>query len=88
MTYRVEPPKLGRKIVIKTDRKEGNGGKGGGRKGNTGKKAIVSAIDEHGVATELIRCKGGTFTELKKNLYNSGFVPRYVDIRKGQETMF
>lgn len=88
MTYRALPAQLGRKIIIKTDRKEGNGGKGGGRKGNTGKKAIIFQIDSAGKEKELARCKGSTFTDLKRNLHKTGLVPNYVDIKKGTETLF
>lgn len=88
MTYRVERAQLGRKIVIKTDRKEGNGAKGGGRKGNTGKKATVYQVDNGGAPIELAECRGSTFTDLKRNLYKTGFVPNYVEIKKSEETLF
>lgn len=88
MTYRVEREKLGRRIVVKTDRKEGNGAKGGGRKGNSGKKATIFQIDDRGKETELALCRAGTFTELKRDLYRTGHVPNYVQISKDHETLF
>jgi len=88
MTYRKEPEPLGRKIIVKTDRKEGNGGKGGGRKGNTGKKATIVERDSEGKETTLAECKGSTFVDLKRKIRKTGYVPSYVQINSSGETLF
>jgi hypothetical protein len=82
-----EPEKLGRKIVVKPYRKHGNGAKGGGRKGRTGKRGIIYQIELAG-QTELARFEKPTFRALSRELFASGLIPRYVSINKSGETLF
>lgn len=81
---------IGRVVVVKTHRKEGNGAKGGGRKGNTGKKGIIYDLAPDGSYVEppLAERKGGTFTELKKELRSTRLIPPHVALNKCGETVF
>ncbi|OGZ17006.1 MAG: hypothetical protein A2494_00765 [Candidatus Lloydbacteria bacterium RIFOXYC12_FULL_46_25] len=83
-----ERKQLGRKVVIKTHRKHGNGAKGGGRKGQTGKRGIIYHIAGDGTQTELLREEGPTFKDLSKKLFKSGFIPRDVAINPSGTTFF
>jgi len=82
-----EQPKLGRKVVVKTHRKHGNGAVGGGRKNSTGKRGIIYGI-KGDKEVELTRCDASTFRELKRKLYETGYIPRNVSISSSGETAF
>jgi DNA-binding PadR family transcriptional regulator len=78
---------LGRKVVVKTWRKKGNGAIGGGRKNNSGKMGIIYQVSDQG-EEELARCKGSTFKDLSRKLFDTGFIPRNVAISSSGETLF
>jgi hypothetical protein len=80
--------KVGRKVVVKPYRKHGNGGFGGGRKGQTGKRGIIYEVVEDKEPQELMRFEEPTFGALKKKLFGPGCVPTYVTINKSGETVF
>lgn len=79
---------FGRKVVVKTWRKCGNGAIGSGRKGQTGKRGIVYQLDRHGKQTELTRHDAPTFKELSKKLFGTGLIPRNISIKSSGETVF
>lgn len=83
-----EREKIGRKVVVKTHRKHGNGAKGGGRKGQTGKRGIIYQLDPGGTQTELARFDRPTFKALSRALFDSGLVPSHVSIKSNGETVF
>lgn len=83
-----EEDRLGRKVVIRTHRKYGNGAKGGGRKGETGKRGTIYQIGPDGKQTVLARNKGTTFKDLAKKLFKTGFIPRHVAINPSGATFF
>jgi hypothetical protein len=78
---------LGRKVIVKTWRKKGNGAVGGGRKNNSGKVGIIYQVSDQG-EKELTRCKGSTFKDLSRKLFDTGFIPRNVSISSSGETLF
>lgn len=79
---------LGRKVIIKTHRKFGNGAKGGGRKGQTGKRGIIYKICEDGTEAELACIDESTFKTLSKKLFATGLIPRHVAINSSGETLY
>lgn len=80
MTYEREREKMGITIEMKSDRKNGNGAKGSGRKGSTGWKAIVH---KQGCKKEVL--KGPTATELLQIVRAHFNIPPHITInRKGQ----
>ncbi|GEM_PF-2651416 len=85
---RETPASLGRKVIIKTHRKFGNGAKGGGRKGQTGKRGIIYKICGDGTQAELVCIDESTFKTLSKKLFATGFIPRNVTINPNGETFF
>lgn len=85
---RPTPESLGRKVVVKTHRKFGNGAKGSGRKGQTGKRGIIYQLNVDNTVTELVRLDEPTFKALSKKLFGSGFIPPNVSINPNGETTF
>lgn len=85
---RETPAPLGRRVVVKSYRKFGNGAIGGGRKGQTGKMGIIYQIDELGNKLELARHEQPTFTALSQKLFDTKYIPRYVAIKKNGVTDF
>lgn len=83
-----ERKKLGRKVVVKPYRKHGNGGFGGGRKGQTGKRGIIYEVTQDKKPEELMRFEEPTFGALKKKLFGPGGIPTYVTINKSGETVY
>lgn len=85
---------LGRVVVVKTNRKSGNGGKGGGRKDNSGKRGVIYSVAEDGTRTELALLNGATFldgatfTDLSRKLRRTGLIPQHVTLNKSGETKF
>lgn len=82
-----EHAELGRTVVVKAFRKS-NGAVGGGRKNHTGKKGVIYATDDAGKRVELAACRGATFRELSRKLFETGLVPRHVTIKPKGETHF
>lgn len=83
-----DKPKVGRKVVVKPYRKHGNGGFGGGRKGQTGKRGIIYELPGDKEPQELMRFEEPTFGALKKKLFGLGGVPTHVTINKSGETLY
>lgn len=83
-----ERPKLGKTVTIKTHRKHGNGAKGGGRQGGSGKKAEISQTKADGTTVIVYTAEKPTFRELSRNLHGPGGVPQHVSINKNGETHF
>jgi hypothetical protein len=83
-----EREKLGRKVVVKTFRKHGNGAVGGGRRGQSGKKGTIYSIAVDGTLTELAYEEGTSFTDLSQKLFATKFIPLYVAIKRSGETFF
>lgn len=83
-----EAAKIGRKVVVKPYRKHGNGAKGGGRKGKTGKRGIIYELGPDGQYAELTRFEEPTFKALSRQLFGSGLIPRCVSINSSGETLF
>ncbi|HBH71597.1 MAG: hypothetical protein UU88_C0004G0035 [Parcubacteria group bacterium GW2011_GWC1_42_11] len=81
MVYRTEVKKMGLTIKITTDRKHGNGAKGGGRKNTSGKKAVVS---KEGIEDTTVR--NSTTTGLLRDLRNQFKIPHSVQINREGET--
>jgi len=79
---------LNRIVVIKTWRKHGNGAKGGGRQGSSGKQGTIFQMESDGTRTELATESEGTFTNLSRKLRKSGFIPQHVALNKSGETRF
>ena len=77
-----------RLVVVKPYRKSGNGAKGGGRKGNSGKLGTIYSLAEGGVRTELASADGTTFADLSRKLRATGFIPQHVSLNKSGETHF
>jgi hypothetical protein len=83
MTHARDIAQLGLTIEIKTHRKEGNGAKGGGRKGNTGKKGIITKQGE-----EPITVTGNTARELLGKIRKQFKIPPHVSInQKGMTSL-
>jgi hypothetical protein len=78
---------LNRVVVVKPWRKHGNGAKGGGRQGTSGKKGTIFQL-ENGTQTELKTETGSTFTDLSRKLRSSGLIPQHVALNKSGETRF
>jgi hypothetical protein len=83
-----EREKLGRKVVVTTYRKHGNGAVGGGRRGQSGKRGIIYSVAADGTETELAQREGPTFKKLSKKLFATKFIPPYVAINRSGETIF
>ena len=81
MVRRAEQAKRGIVIKITTDRKHGNGGKRGGRKNSTGKKAVVT---QNG--GEPISVREGTMTDLLKAVRARFSISPSVRINEKGET--
>lgn len=81
MVYTYERPPLGIVITITTHRKCGNGAKGGGRKGSSGKKAVVLAN-----GSDPITITEATISELLKEVRKRFSIPPHVRINKEGET--
>lgn len=81
-------PILNRIVIIKPWRKHGNGAKGGGRQGTSGKKGTIFQIEHDGSQSELGCETGSSFTDLSRKLRRSGFIPQYVALNKSGETRF
>ncbi len=85
-----ERTSLRRVVIIKPYRKSGNGAKGGGRKGNSGKRGVIYDLAADGTHIEpaLASATGTTMTTLSRILRKTGFIPEYVSINKSGETYF
>lgn len=81
MTFRAEVRKMGLTITISSDRKHGNGTKGGGRKNTTGKKAVVK---KDGAEEKPIR--GSTTTDVLRQVREKYKIPHHVQINRKGET--
>ena len=81
MTFKRERPALGITIKISTDRKRGNGAVGGGRKGSSGKKAVVTVLGHDSVTVT-----GATVRELLKQVRSQFSIPPEVRINEKGET--
>ncbi len=79
---------LNRVVVIKPWRKHGNGAKGGGRKGNSGKRGVIYSVATDDTRTELASLEGTTFTDLSRQLRATGLIPQHVALNKSGETHF
>ena len=84
---------LGRVVVVKPWRKSGNGGKGGGRQNNSGKRGVIYQVNPDGSRTELARDEGATFSDLTRKLFakrldNKRLIPDGVALNKSGETFF
>lgn len=82
-----ERAKLGRIVTI-TAKRKGNGAKGGGRKGSSGKKGVIYQVDEDGKKTELARASGATLKELSRELRKTGLIPEYVSLNSKGDTSY
>ncbi|HSE35539.1 MAG TPA: hypothetical protein VLB83_05460 [Candidatus Paceibacterota bacterium] len=78
---------LERTVVVKAFRKS-KGTIADGRKGNTGKKGVIYGTDAEGKRVELAVCRGATFRDLSRKLFETGLVPRHVTIKSKGETRF
>ena len=85
-----ERTSLRRVVIIKPYRKSGNGAKGGGRKGNSGKRGVIYDLGADGTHIEpaLLSATGTTMASLSRVLRKSGFIPEYVALNKSGETHF
>lgn len=81
MAYKTEVKKIGLTIKISTDRKHGNGAKGGGRKNTSGKKAVVSRE-----GSEDTTVRGSTTTGLLREVRDQFKIPHTVQINRKGET--
>ncbi len=83
-----------RVVVIKSWRKHGNGAKGGGRQGSTGKKGQIFQVATDGTRTALKLSKdadtltGATFADLSRKLRGTGLIPRHVALNSRGDTHF
>ena len=82
-----EREKIGRKIVVKTQRKS-HGGKGKERGGKTGKIATVSMVFPSGEETEPEVYKAPTFRALQRMLRRLGLIPTHVSLKSKGTTIF
>ncbi len=83
-----ERVRLGMKVVITTYRKHGNGAKGSGRKGQSGKRGIIYHMADDGTKKKLAKAEEPTFKELSKKLFDTGLIPRDVTINRSGTTEF
>ncbi|MBP9749651.1 MAG: hypothetical protein KBD21_02890 [Candidatus Pacebacteria bacterium] len=81
-----EHTKLGRRVVVKTQRKA-HGGTGKNRRGQTGKIGILY-VTRNGTEEEYARFTEPTFTELQRQLRATNLVPSYVTLNKTGDTLF
>lgn len=80
---------LGYVVVVKPWRKHGNGAKGGGRLGSTGKKCSLYRIDSAGKRELVASIEGATAkTVLRELRQTERLVPPYVTIKPNGETFF
>ncbi len=80
---------LHRVIVVQSYRKAGNGAKGGGRQGCSGKRGTVYQVDpETGKRKVIHSAVGPTFRDMCKALRQGNFIPPYVSIQSKGETSF
>jgi hypothetical protein len=81
---------LGYVIVVKPYRKHGNGAKGGGRQGSSGKRCSLFKVDDKTQTRELVvETAGGTAAEAVRRLRESTrIIPTYVAISGHGETYF
>ena len=85
---------LNRVVVIKSWRKHGNGAKGGGRQGSSGKKGQIFQVADDGTRTALELAKdidvltGTTFADLSRKLRGTGLIPQHVALQSRGETHF
>jgi hypothetical protein len=79
----------GRVIVVKPYRKAGNGAKGGGRTGVSGKRGFVYVINpENKERTLVAQAEGATFSDMCRHLRSATQIPMHVTIQKKGETYF
>ena len=80
---------LGYVVVMKPYRKHGNGAKGSGRLGNSGKKCFLYKINTAG-SRELIASAEGTTAKavLKEIRSTTKIIPQYVAVSHNGETFF
>ncbi len=80
---------LGYVVVVKPYRKHGNGAKGGGRLGSTGKKSSLYKINSAGVRELVASTEGATAKAVLKDLRSTTrIIPQYVAISHNGETFF
>lgn len=85
---------LNRVVVIKSWRKHGNGAKGGGRQGSSGKKGQIFQVEDDGTRTVLQLGKdvdvltGATLADLSRKLRSTGLIPQHVTLNSSGETHF
>lgn len=81
---------LGYVIVVRPYRKLGNGAKGGGRQGSSGKRCSLFKINDKTQKRELVvETAGGTAAEALRRLRESTrVIPTYVSISGHGETYF
>jgi hypothetical protein len=78
---------LGFVVEMKPWRKHGNGAKGGGRLGGTGKKCSLFKIDKAGNRELVAKIEGSTAKEVLRQLRASHkFIPTNVTINQNGET--
>lgn len=81
MAYTRERPAMGIVITITTHRKRGNGAVGGGRKGSTGKKAVI-IVEGYDPVT----VTGNTTRDLLKQVRKQFDIPPHITINEKGET--
>ncbi len=80
---------LGYVVVMKSWRKHGNGAKGGGRQGSTGKKCSLFKLDAKGNRELVASTEGSTAKAVTKELRTANkIIPPYVTINQSGETFF
>jgi len=80
---------LGYVVVVKPYRKHGNGAKGGGRLGSTGKKCSLYKIGEAGSRELVASTEGPTAKAVVKELRSTTkIIPQYVAVNHNGETFF
>jgi len=80
---------LGYVVEMRTWRKHGNGAKGGGRQGSSGKKAALYKTDAAGKRELVDSAEGSSAKDAQKNLRKkTGLIPQHVSINSHGETRF
>lgn len=87
-----------RVVVIKPWRKHGNGAKGGGRQGSTGKKGQIFQVASDGTRTPVVLSTvdgedvfvltGSTGKDVSRKIRNTGLIPQHVAINEHGETSY
>lgn len=80
---------LGLVVRVESFRKNGNGAKGGGRKGNSGKRAKLFKLDEKG-GRELVAVaeEATAYAATKELRAKTNLIPPHVAINSHGETHF